>query len=662
MRFCALNDRPLHNDEGVNGNFLRDLVTNNHYRYDPDNYHGPSLYYLQLPFSWAAGFLAEPGHFHFRDGAGLTSSTLRIPPALVSLLLLVALFLAKRRIGPWGGLAAFLLAGFSCNLLFFSRYFIHEIYAVFFMVGIYLGLVYYQGTRRLLYFYLAAASAALLFCTKETSLFAFAVMGLSYVAAEFTHRFLSTAPVRRPSGPRGSTQLPSAKHWAGALGLCLLIWLLLYSSFFTNKHGLLDSFRAYVSWGKQGVNSGHIKPPLYFLNTLLIKYEFPLLVWAFLGLLAAFLKNDKNGLFLSYWALGIIAVYSIIPYKTPWCVINLIAPLALVAGYGIQSLIDHLRSDGPISRSAALGVVATGFFALILVQLPQTLRINYLEYDSDRYEMIYAHTLRDIYPLLDRIDDLAKKSGFGKTIPISVITPEYWPLPFYLQNYRSAAYWGGYKGPDELNARLIIAREDQRAQIDPLLKSSYTAESFSLRPGVSLELYVRNDLAGTRVATETVPKLMTSAVPPQNLEPGLLKRAYRGMRFEGVPIQIAKGMVDFDFWWDRDEQKAYTSPFSIVWSGYIQIESAGDYEFSTESDDGSFLSIDGTEVIDNGGAHAARKLARTVHLSSGFHQLEVRYFDVGGGSVMKFRWVPPDQTEEIVPKRVLFYSDDRSTR
>ena len=40
----------MHHDEGVNGFFLTNLVRNAEYKYDPSNYHGPTLYYLTLPF------------------------------------------------------------------------------------------------------------------------------------------------------------------------------------------------------------------------------------------------------------------------------------------------------------------------------------------------------------------------------------------------------------------------------------------------------------------------------------------------------------------------------------------------------------------------------------------------------------------------------------
>src|SRR5213080_3164824 len=60
LRFFWLALKPLHHDEGVNGFFLTNLVRDGIYKYDPANYHGPTLYYLTLPFVEAFGLKAVP--------------------------------------------------------------------------------------------------------------------------------------------------------------------------------------------------------------------------------------------------------------------------------------------------------------------------------------------------------------------------------------------------------------------------------------------------------------------------------------------------------------------------------------------------------------------------------------------------------------------------
>ena len=71
LRFYDLPLKPLHHDEGVNALFLTSLVNPPHsYRYDPANYHGPTLYY----FGWASAALL-----------GLTTVAMRAVTAVAGL-------------------------------------------------------------------------------------------------------------------------------------------------------------------------------------------------------------------------------------------------------------------------------------------------------------------------------------------------------------------------------------------------------------------------------------------------------------------------------------------------------------------------------------------------------------------------------------------------
>jgi len=79
LRIYYLNLVPLHHDEGVNGNFLVRLVRDGYYHYDPENYHGPSLYYLAALFPWLLRLLFGA---HAQNTYGLTTTAIRLVPAL----------------------------------------------------------------------------------------------------------------------------------------------------------------------------------------------------------------------------------------------------------------------------------------------------------------------------------------------------------------------------------------------------------------------------------------------------------------------------------------------------------------------------------------------------------------------------------------------------
>src|SRR5436853_3862831 len=79
LRLTYLESEPLHNDEGVNGNFMTQLFRSNYYHYDPENYHGPSLYYVTLIVT-RLNTLFHGQAFH--GEAGLSTVALRIVPAI----------------------------------------------------------------------------------------------------------------------------------------------------------------------------------------------------------------------------------------------------------------------------------------------------------------------------------------------------------------------------------------------------------------------------------------------------------------------------------------------------------------------------------------------------------------------------------------------------
>ena len=60
LRFFMLSLKPLHHDEGVNGFFLTTLFKDGIYKYDPANYHGPTLYYISVVFAKLFGLETVP--------------------------------------------------------------------------------------------------------------------------------------------------------------------------------------------------------------------------------------------------------------------------------------------------------------------------------------------------------------------------------------------------------------------------------------------------------------------------------------------------------------------------------------------------------------------------------------------------------------------------
>jgi hypothetical protein len=82
------------------------------------------------------------------------------------------------------------------------------------------------------------------------------------------------------------------------------------------------------------------------------------------------------------------------------------------------------------------------------------------------------------------------------------------------------------------------------------------------------------------------------------------------------------------------------------WSGFISISTGGMYTFSTESNDGSYLWVSGSMVVDNGGLHGMRKVDGTAPLSAGLHTFKAEFFVSSGSPGMIVRMSGPDTENE----------------
>src|SRR6185369_9886760 len=129
------------------------------------------------------------------------------------------------------------------------------------------------------------------------------------------------------------------------------------------------------------------------------------------------------------------AAYTLIPYKTPWLALSFLLPMCIVAGYAINELLTA-RDFGLKILGGVLAVAASCILAF------QTYDINFVRYDDDRMPYIYAHTRRGFLDLIKQIEHYSDKSGQGKKAKIEIVSPDYWPMPWYMNEYPDAIFEG----------------------------------------------------------------------------------------------------------------------------------------------------------------------------------------------------------------------------
>jgi cytochrome c553 len=90
--------------------------------------------------------------------------------------------------------------------------------------------------------------------------------------------------------------------------------------------------------------------------------------------------------------------------------------------------------------------------------------------------------------------------------------------------------------------------------------------------------------------------------------------------------------------------------------GFLEIGRAGTYVFSTESDDGSSLALDGELLIENQGEHPMTRVEGSRWLDTGPHALELGWFEYLGGEELKVRWSGPGFEEAPLPAERLSHA------
>ena len=190
-------------------------------------------------------------------------------------------------------------------------------------------------------------------------------------------------------------------------------------------------------------------------------------------------------LFAALWGFGLLAAYSLIKYKTPWLVLSMLVPFAIAGGYAIDWL--YRRS----ARSLALGVLGVA----LAIAAYQTVQLNYVHYDNDRYIYVYAHTKREYLDMIRELNRIAERAGTGYETSINVSAPEYWPMPWYLRNYKRVGYQT--RVIQTATDAVIISSATQSAEMQAMHGANYQlVGTYPMRPGVTLNLYARRDLAG----------------------------------------------------------------------------------------------------------------------------------------------------------------------
>ena len=211
---------------------------------------------------------------------------------------------------------------------------------------------------------------------------------------------------------------------------------------------------------------------------------------------------------------------------------------------------------------------------------------------------------------------------------------------------------------DSSYADVTIVSEDRFSRLeyafgnntDQIKKYTYYDGPFRInRPGI----------LNFRATKEERRPSKTVSVPIEilNAQNGLYKKTYSGEWKncdEMIKGELVEETISIDFSIDEYRKNNFGHSFS----GYLQVDKDGTYEFQTSSDDGSRLFIGGFPVVDNDGLHGRQVANGEIPLKVGFHEIRLDYFEGGGQQSLEVKWKGPGFNWRTIPSFMLFKKID----
>ncbi len=450
VRMTAIETRPLHSDESVNFLFFQSTGRNGYYQYSHENYHGPLFFYLLTGFIELFEVLFRLGLFYDH---GDCVFGLRFVAIFFGLLTVATVVAFRRLEGECFAAVGAAFAAVSPSLVFFSRYAIHESLLVFLSLGLALSLLGWMRCRHPVLIYAAAFSTAGLVTTKETFGVAVFCIGLAALSCGGWREHFA-----RLREQWGHVVTASVFSVLGVVGV--------FTGGFRWADGLREMVFALPQWiGRSSSDQGHVKPFRYYAVDVILTTE-PYLYGAAVAIVLFWLLRIATKLagtrvidlarphrhllrFLAVWSLTALLVYSAIPYKTVWLVINITLPAGLLVAAALACVLESrpLRIPGGLLLIAGLAFAWQSMcrFNFTVAPIPYTnIAVAHAAPYGPENPFSYVHTEPGTIELAQRIISVWRQN---QGIRVLIGLEGYFPLPYYL---RRNADRTGYMKPTDI--------------------------------------------------------------------------------------------------------------------------------------------------------------------------------------------------------------------
>lgn len=125
--------------------------------------------------------------------------------------------------------------------------------------------------------------------------------------------------------------------------------------------------------------------------------------------------------------------------------------------------------------------------------------------------------------------------------------------------------------------------------------------------------------------------------------------------FVGTPLVRTDAVINFNWNTNSPDPSIATNNYTVKWTGLVQPLFSEPYTFSTTTDDGARLWVNGLEIVNAWQAQSPTTWGGVINLQAQQrYAIEMDYFQAGGGAIAQLAWSSPSTASNIVPESQLY--------
>lgn len=278
----------------------------------------------------------------------------------------------------------------------------------------------------------------------------------------------------------------------GSIAISSIMFTLLFTTFFTvgstqpdfwaRIHGLFNGvFNGAFGgleywWGQHDVHRGD--QPWYYYLIQLPANELLSFLFSFVAMVYyCIFKRRNTPIFLSYWYVGSIALFSWAGEKMPWLILHPLLPALLLAAYFMGQIMESKPVD-QIWKSARIAAMI--LFGLLLSYSLHSAVLLSFYHESDPVEpLVYVQSGPDCQEVERIIREISYGETGGTDMALTIEDKCSWPFAWQLRDFAKRNHPSSITVADN---PIIMTATESDAQAYPILnQAGYLNRKYKLR-------------------------------------------------------------------------------------------------------------------------------------------------------------------------------------